>query len=228
MTPALQFANVRKRYRQPSGELLTVLDIPEFALAPGEQVALVGPSGSGKTTLLNVTAGITPVDEGEIRVGGVDLTRLPEAARDRLRAERIGIVFQSFNLLPAFSALENVQLGQAFAGRGGDRNPADLLEAVGLGDRLHSSPAQLSVGQQQRVAVARALANAPQLMLADEPTASVDLGNQERIIELLRQRCEADRIALLVITHDRRLAEQFPRMLELADFNHAAREPVGG
>ena len=123
---------------------------------------------------------------------------LRPSARDRYRAARIGIVFQTFNLLPAFTALENVMLGMTFSGRGVEQSFArDLLQKVGLGHRLHHSPKRLSVGEQQRVAVARALANRPKLLLADEPTANVDPGNQQRIIDLIRQSCEADKIALL-------------------------------
>lgn len=158
---SLQLHNVKKSYREPDGNILPVLNVESFALDQGEQVVLVGESGGGKTTLLNAISGITTVDSGEVIVDGVDLTRLPEAGRDRFRAERIGIVFQTFNLLPAFSALENVLLGMTFAGRADRDFARTLLERVGLGKRLTHRPPQLSVGEQQRVAVARALATAP-------------------------------------------------------------------
>ena len=220
--PALQLRNVAKTYRIPGESPLTVLDVPTFEMAAGEQVALVGGSGLGKTTLLNVVAGITPCDAGEVLIGGTDITKLPEAARDRFRAERIGIVFQNFNLLPAFTALENVLLGMAFSGRADRSRARELLDAVGLSDRLHHQPGRLSVGQQQRVAVARALANSPRLMLADEPTASVDLANQDRIVDLLRTQCRDNGVALLCVTHDPSVAAQFDRTIELETFNRAA------
>ena len=225
-TAALHLQGVTKSYRQPGGDPLPVLDIESFRVDSGEQLALVGPSGTGKTTLLNVVAGITPVDSGEVRVGGTDIARLPEPIRDRFRAERIGIVFQSFNLLSAFTALENVLLGMAFSRTADRSRAADLLDAVGLADRRDYRPAALSVGQQQRVAVARALANSPQLMIADEPTASVDLANQERIVSLIRERCRADGVALVVITHDESLAAEFDRRVELAEINRAVAVPA--
>lgn len=175
---SLELRNVMKSYQEPGGGRLPVLNIASFSLAAGEQVCLVGSSGGGKTTLLNIIAGITSVDSGEVKIDGTDLTRLPEAARDRFRAERIGYVFQTFNLLPAFTALENVLLGMSFGGRRADRGRAmELLELVGLKHRLHHKPAQLSVGEQQRTSVARALVNSPRLLLADEPTANVDAAN---------------------------------------------------
>ena len=220
--PALLLRNVKKSYRVPGEPPLPVLDVPSFQLAAGEQTVLVGTSGGGKTTLLNVIAGITPCDSGTVEVGGVDITGMPEAVRDRFRAERIGIVFQSFNLLPAFTALENVLLGMAFSGKANRKQAVQLLEAVGLSDRLGHTPGRLSVGQQQRVAVARALANSPRLMLADEPTASVDLANQTKMVTLIREQCEAQNVALLLVTHDPDVAGQFDRVVELETFNRAA------
>lgn len=153
---SLQLRNIRKTYREPGGGVIAILNIAEFQLAIGEQVALVGQSGGGKTTLLNVIAGITMPDSGEVKIGGVDITRLHESARDRFRAERIGYVFQTFNLLPAFTALENVLLGMSFGGRHVNRVKAsELLNRVGLGHRLNHKPGQLSVGEQQRVSVAQ-------------------------------------------------------------------------
>ena len=147
----------------------------------------MGRSGCGKTTLLHVIAGISRPDSGAVRIDGCDITRLSEAGRDRFRADKIGYVFQTFNLLPGFSALENVLLGMSFAGGRPDASRArKLLERVGLKHRLTHRPAMLSVGEQQRVAVARALANRPKLLLADEPTANVDAAHQQQIIDLIR------------------------------------------
>ncbi len=219
---SLELRQVLKAYRTPDGATMTVLDIPEFIVATGEQVALIGPSGSGKSTLLNAIAGITRVDSGEIRIGGTDICRLSEVARDRLRAERIGFVYQSFNLLPAFTALENVLLGMSFGGKSSDRGRAMvLLERVGLGQRLHHKPTQLSVGEQQRVAVARALANQPKLLLADEPTASVDRANQQTILDLIRETCREGSVSLLLVTHAGEVAEQLDRVEQLTNFNRA-------
>lgn len=216
---SLTLQNVRKSYREPEGTLLPVLDIAEFSVSQGEQVALVGQSGGGKTTLLNVIAGITSADGGSVVVAGTDVTTLSEAARDRFRAERIGIVFQTFHLLPAFTALENVLLGMSFSGRADRRFAQDLLARVGLQQRMHHRPRQLSVGEQQRVSVARALANRPRLMLADEPTASVDLANQENILSLIREGCREHNVSLLLVTHAPDVADRFDRVEKLADFN---------
>jgi ABC-type lipoprotein export system ATPase subunit len=217
---SLELRNVTKSYREPGGGRLPVLNVQEFKLASGEQVVLVGSSGGGKTTLLNIIAGITVADGGEVLVGGTDLTKLPEAARDRFRAERIGYVFQTFNLLPAFTALENVLLGMSFGGKRADRSRAiKLLERVGLGHRLHHKPNQLSVGEQQRTSVARALANTPRLLLADEPTANVDAANQQTILELIRDSCREHNVSLLLVTHAPEVASQFDRVEKLADFN---------
>ncbi|MGQ0633832.1 MAG: ABC transporter ATP-binding protein [Planctomycetaceae bacterium] len=219
---SLALKDVRKSYREPDGHLLPVLDVPHFELASGEQAALVGPSGGGKTTLLNVIAGITTPDAGSVTIDGIDLTRMNEARRDRFRAQKIGFVFQTFNLLPAFSAFENVLLGMSFSGRRVDRARArELLAKVGLSQRLTHRPSQLSVGEQQRVAVARALANRPSLLLADEPTANVDLHNQQTILQLIRDACREHQVSLLIVTHQLDAASQFPRVIRLSEFNKA-------
>ncbi len=222
---SLELRNVTKTYREPGGGRLPVLNIASFQLAAGEQSVLVGSSGGGKTTLLNIIAGITSADSGEVRIDGTDLSGLPEAARDRFRAERIGYVFQTFNLLPAFTALENVLLGMSFGGRRVDRSRAlQLLERVGLKHRLHHKPSQMSVGEQQRTSVARALVNTPRLLLADEPTANVDAANQQTILDLLRESCREHKVSLLLVTHAPEVACQFDRVEKLADFNKPDRE----
>jgi putative ABC transport system ATP-binding protein len=218
---SLILENVRKSYQVPDGSVLPVLNIRRFELGTAEQVVLVGVSGGGKTTLLNVISGISTPDSGSVLVDGVELTTLPEVARDRFRAERIGFVFQTFNLLPAFSALENVLLGMSFSGKGTSRKRAnELLEQVGLGGRLHHRPGQLSVGEQQRVSVARALANSPSLILADEPTASIDVNHQEIVLKLIRDACTENKVALLMVTHSPDLAAQFDRREQLSEFNN--------
>lgn len=216
---SLLLENVTKSYRQPDGGVLPVLNVRRFEMKAGEQVALVGSSGGGKTTLLNVISGITRADSGTIRVDGTNIVALPEAVRDRFRAEKIGIVFQTFHLLPALSALENVLLGMAFSGKADRAYALTLLDRVGLGKRTGHLPRQLSVGEQQRVAVARALANRPRLMLADEPTASVDTANQANILGLIRDACREGNVSLFLVTHSPEVASQFERVEKLSEFN---------
>lgn len=218
----VELTDVKKTYTQANGATLEVLNISRFALAAGEQMAMIGRSGCGKTTLLHVIAGITQPDGGMVRIDGLDITRLSEAGRDRFRAERIGYVFQTFNLLPGFSALENVMLGMVFAAGRADRSRAmRLLERVGLGSRWSHRPNALSVGEQQRVAVARALANQPRLVLADEPTANVDPANQQDVIDLIRGTCAEENVSLLVVTHAMEVANQFDRVDRLEEINQA-------
>lgn len=216
----LQVTNVQKSYPLPGGGTVRILDVPSLKVDVGEQVVLLGQSGGGKTTLLHIIAGITIPDSGSIVLDGIELTKLSEQGRDRVRAAKLGYVFQTFNLLPGFTALENVRLGMTFGnGKHDIARATRLLERVGLGDRLHYKPAQLSVGQQQRISVARALANRPRLLLADEPTANVDAANQQKIIDLIRETCQEEQIALIMVTHDLKLAQQFPRIERLEDLN---------
>ena len=216
----LKLVDIKKAYAQPDGTDVPILDVPSFELSAGEHVALIGPSGCGKTTLLHTIAGIIKPDSGTVTLDGVELTRYTEPARDRIRADKIGYVFQTFNLLPAFSALENVVLGMSFGKRPASRQRAtELLEQVGLGHRMNNKPAAMSVGEQQRVAVARALANRPSLLLADEPTANIDPGNQRTIVQLIRDRCREENVALLMVTHSMDVAHQFDRIDPLVDLN---------
>lgn len=225
----LAVANLKKAFVEPNGSSLPVLDIPTFHLDAGEQMVLMGSSGGGKTTLLHILAGISRPDAGEIKIDGFDISRLSEAGRDRFRADRIGYVFQTFNLLAGFSALENVLLGMTFRRDRVDRARAkELLRRVGLDHRLHHRPNALSVGEQQRVAVARALANRPKLLLADEPTANVDPANQQHIVDLIRQTCREEGISLLVVTHAPEVARQFERVDRLEDINLVVQQRRGG
>lgn len=218
----LLLKDIRKSFREPDGGTLPILNVRQYAVAAGEQAVLMGRSGSGKTTLLHIIAGISRPDHGSVEIAGVDITRLTEAACDRFRADNIGYVFQTFNLLPGFSAFENVLLGMSFSNGSPDSQRAQrLLERVGLGARMSHKPRQLSVGEQQRVAVARALANRPKLLLADEPTANVDTGHQQAVIELLKQTCEEEKVALVLVTHTPEVAEQFDRVDHLDQFNQA-------
>jgi putative ABC transport system ATP-binding protein len=225
----LRLRKVKKSFVQPSGDRLHILDVPQFEVGRGEQIALIGPSGCGKTTLLHIIAAIRRADAGSIEVAGLDVTRLPEAGCDRFRAENVGYVFQTFNLLPAFTALENVTLGMRFARRNRDPGRArQLLDRVGLAHRMTHKPAAMSVGEQQRVAVARALANRPQLLLADEPTANVDPANKKLIVDLLMETCREEGITLLIVTHDVAVSERFDRIDHLQEINRAAAGSASG
>jgi putative ABC transport system ATP-binding protein len=222
--PLLEIRNLKKIYRTPEGETLTVLDVAEFALEAEQQLALRGASGTGKTTFLNCIAGILRPDNGSVRLNGIDMAAASEGQRDQLRAQTIGYIFQTFNLLQGYTCLENVLLGMSF-GRGADRAFArELLERVGLGDRLEYRPGQLSVGQQQRVAVARALANKPKLVLADEPTGNLDPKNAREAIKLIREICRETGAALLIVSHDQTVLEQFDDCADLAEINLAMQE----
>ena len=217
----LKIQNLKKSFRLPEGGVLPILDVPLFTIAAGEQVVLIGESGGGKTTLLHAIAGIITIDSGSISIDGIETTKLSEQGRDRVRAAKLGYVFQTFNLLPGFTALENVRLGMTFGSGKHDLSRArDLLDRVGLGQRMNHKPAALSVGQQQRVAVARALANRPKLLLADEPTANIDPANQQMIIDLIRTCCRDESISLLMVTHSMQVAEQFDRVDRLETVNH--------
>ncbi len=203
-----------------------VVDVPEFSLAAKAQVALRGESGSGKTTFLHLIAGILAPDSGSILLEGRDVATLGEAGRDRLRAETIGYIFQTFNLLQGHTVLENVELGMAF-GRGADRAYAGmLLQRVGLGDRLGHFPRQLSTGQQQRVAVARALANHPKLVLADEPTGNLDRRNAREALALIQEVCRESGAALLLVSHDEEVLRQFENVQDFAKLNRAVSSPA--
>ena len=220
----LAIRDLVKSYRRPDAGVQRVVEVREFTLAAGAQVALRGESGSGKTTFLNLIAGILAPDSGSIIIESRDLSQLGEAQRDRLRAETIGYIFQTFNLLQGHTVLENVELGMAF-GRGVNRAHAEaLLKRVGLGEKLNHYPRQLSTGQQQRVAVARALANSPKLVLADEPTGNLDRRNARESLMLIREVCRESGAALLLVSHDERVLAQFEHMQDFALLNRAVTE----
>jgi ABC-type lipoprotein export system ATPase subunit len=220
----LKINGLRKSFVAPDGTQQCIVDMPLFSLGGGEQVALAGESGSGKTTFLNLIAGILKPDAGTIELDGVLVSELSEPQRDRFRATRIGYIFQTFNLLQGYTCLENVLLGMSF-GAGADRGFAEaLLKRVGLGDRLHHHPRQLSSGQQQRVAVARALANRPKLVLADEPTGNLDHKNSREALALIRNACREDGAALLFVSHDREVLGQFEKVQDFASLNCSTAE----
>ena len=196
---------------------LIILQDVSLEIAPSEAVAILGASGSGKTTLLGLLAGLDTPTSGEVRIDGVDLAGLDEDGRAALRRKLVGFVFQSFQLLPALTALENVMLPLELDGASDARDSAAaLLARVGLGERLHHYPRQLSGGEQQRVAIARAFAGTPRLLFADEPTGNLDSATGEEIINLMFDLNREQRTTLLLVTHDERLANRCGRRLRLA------------
>jgi putative ABC transport system ATP-binding protein len=209
--------DVTKEY--PSGaRTLTVLDSISFEIAAGAFVAIVGPSGSGKTTLLGLLAGLDTPTTGRVILDGADLGALSEDARARLRGEKVGFVFQSFQLIPTLTALENVSVPLELRGDADAAERArDLLARVGLGDRATHLPAQLSGGEQQRVAVARAFANRPRILFADEPTGNLDGATGARIIELIESLNRESGSTVILVTHDASRADRTDRIIRLAD-----------
>lgn len=196
-----------------------------FHAEPGAHIALWGPSGCGKSTMLNLISGLLTPDEGMIKVDGVEIQNLSDGELDQFRGERLGFIFQTFNLLKPFTALQNVLLGMRFS----DTRPQSewrahaiaLLERVGLSHRIHAKPTTLSVGEQQRVAIARALANHQKLIVADEPTGSLDPKTSEAVMELLLELCAEENMTLLLVTHDKYLADRLP---ERFDCTHLVKE----
>lgn len=221
----LDIRDLKKSYASPEGGIQAVVDVPEFSMDEGDQVALEGASGSGKTTLLNIIAGILKPDSGSVEIDGEAMSEMSEGSRDVFRGRKIGYVFQTFNLLQGFSVYENLELAMSF-GRGIDREWIDhLIERVGLKDRAKHRPGQLSVGQQQRVAVARALANRPRIVLADEPTGNLDVKNALEALELIRGICSENNAALLLVSHDRYILDAFENQKKLHEINRAAADP---
>jgi putative ABC transport system ATP-binding protein len=197
---------------------LTVLRAVTFGVAQGEFVAIVGPSGSGKTTLLGLLAGLDTPTRGRVILDGADLTVLSEDDRARLRGEKVGFVFQTFQLIPTLTALENVQVPLELRGEARAAGRArELLDRVGLADRLDHFPTQLSGGEQQRVAIARAFSNQPRILFADEPTGNLDGATGGRIVQLLEELNHESGSTVILVTHDLTLANRAGRLIRLAD-----------
>ena len=211
-----------------AGQLHDTLAIPHLQVTQGEHVFIRGASGSGKTTLLNVLAGILPPHRGSLNLLGKPLHAMGSAARDRFRADHIGVIFQQFNLLPYLSVVENVQLPCQFSPRrkqqaGNTHTSAKrLLEHLGLGDALHiRAVTDLSVGQQQRVAVARALIGCPELIIADEPTSALDTETRDEFLDLLFAEAKTQGSTVIFVSHDPTIAHHFPRVMDLKQVNQA-------
>lgn len=218
------------RFRWP-GRASFALSVPAFAMAPGESVLLLGESGSGKSTLLSLICGIVAAQSGQVLVDGSDLGSLTSGARDRFRAEQVGVIFQQFNLLPFATVRDNILLPLRFAperrARAGDAGAEALrlTSALGLSpDLLTQQAGRLSVGQQQRVAVARALIGRPKLIVADEPTSALDAGSQDRFLDMLFTQCAEAGSTLLMVSHDARLGDRFSRVVAIADIVRTERE----
>ena len=206
-----------KEYRSGTSTLAVLRDV-SFEIAQGSFVAIVGPSGSGKTTLLGLLAGLDLPSRGSVMLDHADLTKLDEDARAKLRGEKVGFIFQSFQLIPTLTAAENVQVPLELRGRADAAERAqDLLSRVGLGDRTDHFPAELSGGEQQRVAIARAFANEPRILFADEPTGNLDGTTGARIVELLDELNRESGATVVIVTHDLTLAEHAQRIIRLKD-----------
>ena len=213
----LKATNLTKEY-QSGDHRLTVLRDVNFTIDQGDFVAIVGPSGSGKTTLLGLLAGLDTPTRGGVVLDGTDITALDEDARARLRGEKVGFVFQSFQLITTLTAIENVQVPLELRGEGNATERArDVLQRVGLRERLDHFPTQLSGGEQQRVAIARAFSNRPRILFADEPTGNLDSDTGARIVELLETLNRESGSTIVLVTHDLTLAQRTRRIIRLSD-----------
>lgn len=207
----IEFNDVLKSYSEP------ILRIPSLTIGVSEHLGIYGPSGTGKTTFLNLVSGLITVTSGTVRVNGTDLAGLSEAQRDKFRAKHVGFIFQTFNLIEGYTALENVMLGQVFLNGRSDKSKAlAMLDQVGLSDRVNHPPATLSVGQQQRVCIARALVNDPDILLADEPTGSLDPASADSIMNLIQEFSKGR--TLLLVSHDTAVLDRFPNRISLTEY----------
>jgi putative ABC transport system ATP-binding protein len=219
MKPVLEAQSVTKTYEVDSNIIRAVDDV-SVQVCPGEFVALVGPSGSGKTTMLAMLAGLLRPTEGGILIGGEDLSAMSEATRTKFRREKVGFTFQANNLVPYLSVQENVELMLKLNRRfnkQSKKRAADLLDQLGLGDRLKNLPSQLSGGQQQRVAIARALVHKPNIVLADEPTASLDTERAFQVVQTFADLIHAEELAGIMVTHDLRMCKYVDKIIQMRD-----------
>ncbi len=215
MGTILNIHNVSKTY-QSGGRTLSVLEDINISVAAGDTLSIVGPSGSGKTTLLGLAAGLDRSTNGTVELNGIKLDNLSEDQRAAVRNKHVGFIFQNFQLLPTLTALENVMVPMELRGeKGAKARAVDLLQKVGLGDRGHHYPAQLSGGEQQRVSLARAFSNKPQILFADEPTGNLDAETSEKIIELIFNLNKEAGTTLILVTHDHELANKTGRIIKL-------------
>lgn len=215
----IKIRDLIKRYSSPEGEEITVLSLIGLDIQAGEEIGISGASGTGKTTLLNIISGILLPSQGSVLINDVEINLLPEAKRDLFRAQTIGYVFQMFNLIPSLTVKENVMasvvFGKKIPAQAREERCLELLKRVGLSHRINYKPGQLSGGEQQRVSIARALANRPPVVIADEPTANLDLKNRRMAMELLREVCLESSAALIVATHDQEVLKSLKRVVDL-------------
>ncbi|MEA4845927.1 MAG: ABC transporter ATP-binding protein [Clostridiaceae bacterium] len=215
----IKIRDIVKKYPSPDGGEITVLSLKELDIQAGEEVGIAGASGTGKTTLLNIISGILLPSRGSVLVNDMEINLLPEAKRDLFRAQTIGYVFQMFNLIPSLTAKENVMasivFGRKIPAQEREERCLELLKRVGLSHRINHTPGQLSGGEQQRVSIARALANRPPVVIVDEPTANLDLKNRINIMELLREICRENGATLIVATHDQEILKSLKRVVDL-------------
>jgi putative ABC transport system ATP-binding protein len=216
--PLIEIRDLRKIYRVGKVDVSALrgvdLDVPS-----GEFLAIVGPSGSGKSTLFHIIGGLTPASGGTVRIGGQDISSLTDAGRTELRKEKVGFVFQKFNLLPNLTAADNIAIARYIAGRGQAPEPEfeELLKQLGIAQRLHHKPAALSGGEQQRVAIARAIVNHPAILLADEPTGNLDSENSAAVLEIMRDLNRRLGQTILMITHNPEAAAFAHRTVRMRD-----------
>ncbi|MBQ0932928.1 ABC transporter ATP-binding protein [Ideonella sp. 4Y16] len=225
--PVLSARGLHKTYRL-GAHVVPALQGVDLAVLPGEMLALTGPSGSGKSTILNLAGLIDRADQGEIRLGGQDVSRLDERAATLVRREHLGFIFQGFNLVPVMTVADNVDYPLFLAGLpDGERRQrvAEALDSVGLAEHAAHRPDALSGGQRQRVAIARALVKRPRLVIADEPTASLDSHTADQVLALMRERCRAEGAACLIATHDARVVHRCDRVIALQDGRIVAHAP---
>jgi len=215
----IELKNVSKTY-ELGGEKIFALDNVNLKIEKGDFVAIIGPSGSGKSTLANVIGGLDEPDEGQVLIDGTDISKVNDAILSDYRNKKIGFIFQSFNLQPTYTALENVMIPLIFAKippRARKERAEECLKAVGLEDRINHRPGQLSGGQRQRVCIARALVNNPEIIIADEPTGNLDSKKGQEIVALLKELNQKAQITLFVITHDQTVAKEAKRIIEIRD-----------
>ncbi|MBP1961489.1 ABC transporter ATP-binding protein [Paenibacillus aceris] len=220
----IEMNNISKSFTM-HGQHLSILSVPVWKIQQSERIALLGPSGSGKSTLLHLLSGVMIPDEGEIWVNGLPLHDFSQSKRDRFRAEHVGYIFQDFHLISSLTARQNVELiaPHTWSKKQTKEQLDDWFERVGLKDRQHHMPYELSRGQQQRAAIIRALLTKPQLVLADEPTGSLDWETAGEVMSLLLHICESEKLTLVTVTHDLHLAEMYPKRVQIGEINEVSR-----
>jgi len=226
--PGIQLVGLTKHYKRGS-EIIKALDGVTLSIDKGEFIAVVGRSGSGKTTMLDLLGLLLKPTAGSLQIDGVETTRLSDSERAHMRARKVGFVFQEYNLLSTLNVLENVMLPRRYAkdGKDGRARAIELIDRVGLSDRIKHKPTELSGGQMQRVAIARSMVNQPSLILLDEPTGAVDTETAQQLVDLLKRLNTEDQVTIVIVTHDTDIAAQAKRQIRLKDGRILSDEGVG-